>query len=391
MALRGAAPPFQLLEINIISAQDLAPIVSRRMRSYAVAWVDPKRKLSTQVDTQNHANPTWNDKFVFRVDDNFLSDDDSAVMINIYAVRYFRDTLIGSVRVLVSNLIPPPATTTATTTTIPPIRNHTNLGTRFVALQIRRPSGRPQGILNIGIAVLDASMRSMPLYNLSAVGYRDIMRERPLTPNLHYEDTNPTLRRTQSDRTSNATDFDYPRKSGYGFAFDFLGGEKPPPLTTITTGTSSVWSESDVGPAPSVVAAAMAADLFPKTILEGRGGDEDDNNSLDKLKTKLEMWKAELPPVFDVKEGKSGRADGLGGNVKHRRRHSDGGGGLLSCFGDGYGCEVSISCGLRPGRKSARRGATNKDKVELLDTVYDDDDDDISEPYIIPPKEKMRR
>ncbi|KAK9141815.1 hypothetical protein Syun_011215 [Stephania yunnanensis] len=298
---------------------------------------------------------------------------------------------------------------------MPPLRNHhspANPGTRFVALQIRRPSGRPQGILNIGVAVLDASMRSMPLYNLSAVGYRDIMRERPLTPNLQYgeKNVNPALRRTQSDRTSNATDLDYPRKSGYGgFAFDFIGGEKPPPLTTITTGTSSVWSESDVGPAPSVVAAAMAADLFPKTILEGRGGeyhhddDEDDENynSLDKLKTKLEMWKAELPAVYDVKEGtkSGGRGVELGNNNnnngKHRRRHSDGGGGLLSCFGgDGYGCEVSISCGLRPGRKSARRGAaSNKEKAQLLATVYDDDDDDdISEaPYIIPPKAKMRR
>lgn len=45
---------------------------------------------------------------------------------------------------------------------------------------MRRQSGRPQGILNIGVSLLDGSMRSMPLYNniaASAVGYQDLMGE----------------------------------------------------------------------------------------------------------------------------------------------------------------------------------------------------------------------
>jgi len=163
-------PPFQLLELNVISAQDLAP-VGRNMRTYAVSWVHPDRKLSTRVDTEGHTNPTWNDKFVFRVDDEFLCSDTSAIMIEIYALHWFKDIHVGTVRVLIGNLAPPPSR---------PHTNRTPLGTRFVALQVRRPSGRPQGILNIGFTVLDGSMHSMPLYthNASAVGYRHLMGEK---------------------------------------------------------------------------------------------------------------------------------------------------------------------------------------------------------------------
>lgn len=200
--------PFQLLEINIISAQDLEP-VSRNMRTYATAWVHPKRKLSTSVDSQGNNNPTWNDKFVFRVDEEFLRTDTSAVMIEIYAVHWMRDTLVGTVRVLVGNLVPPP--------TRPHHPNHHHFGMRFVALQVRRPSGRPQGILNIGVAVLDSSMRSMPLYtqlSASAVGYRDLMDDDYLNNQGNHGSTNhstnitnvkPILRRSKSERSERVT------------------------------------------------------------------------------------------------------------------------------------------------------------------------------------------
>ncbi|KAJ6769162.1 INGRESSION PROTEIN FIC1 [Salix koriyanagi] len=86
--------PFQLLELNVISAQDLAK-VSRKMKTYAVAWIHPDRKLSTRIDSEGRNNPTWNDKFVFRVDDRFLHGDTSAVMIEIYALHWFRDIHVG--------------------------------------------------------------------------------------------------------------------------------------------------------------------------------------------------------------------------------------------------------------------------------------------------------
>ncbi|CAH8309442.1 unnamed protein product [Eruca vesicaria subsp. sativa] len=217
-------PSFQLLELNIISAQDLAP-VSRKTKTYAVAWVHPERKLTTRVDYNGETNPTWNDKFVFRVNDEFLYSDTSAVVIEIYALHWFRDVHVGTVRVLISNLIPP--------TRRPGYRTNTNeyhrtppQGMRFVALQVRRASGRPQGILNIGVGVLDGSMRSMPLYthmDSSAVGYRDLLGEEdrhlqhlhlnsnkgssknPQSPSSRQFQSvvsRPELRRTKSDTSS---------------------------------------------------------------------------------------------------------------------------------------------------------------------------------------------
>lgn len=116
-----SARPYQLLEVNLISAQDLEP-VSKKMKTYCKSWVNPNRKLTSCVDTEGNNNPTWNDKFVFRVTDEFLRADNSAVMIEIYSPQWFRDVIVGSVRVLVGNLFPPSLSNSA--------------GMRFIALQV---------------------------------------------------------------------------------------------------------------------------------------------------------------------------------------------------------------------------------------------------------------
>ncbi|KAI3697131.1 hypothetical protein L6452_29901 [Arctium lappa] len=184
-----ASKPYQLLEVSVMSAQDLEPMWGK-MKTYATAWIHTRRKLSTRIDTVGGANPTWNDKFVFRVNEEFLNLDDSSVMIEIYATNWFRDTLVGTVRVLVSNVVSQPQT----------FHNKWYTGgMRCVALQVRRPSGRPQGILNVGMAVLDSSMRSMPLYSgASAVGYCDLMgikdHDTHQDPNYHRQ-----TQQTQND------------------------------------------------------------------------------------------------------------------------------------------------------------------------------------------------
>jgi len=185
----------QLLEINLISAQDLAP-VSKSMRTYAVVWVHPDRKLTTRVDQNGHFNPKWNEKFVFWVDNAFLNDEESSIMIEIYAVAWLRDVLIGSVRVLIGNLFD----------------SDFGSNTRFTALQVRRPSGRPQGIINMGFALLSSTMRSMPLPTelcSSAVGFNDLMNAK--TRNVNDQDNHRQkqvirLRRVQSDVTDRTTE-----------------------------------------------------------------------------------------------------------------------------------------------------------------------------------------
>ncbi|MED6123137.1 hypothetical protein PIB30_046396 [Stylosanthes scabra] len=184
-------PPYQLLELNVISAQDLAP-VGRSMRCYAVAWIDPDRKLSTQVDAENGVNPTWNDKFVFRVDEDFLYDEDAVITIDIYAIHWFKDIHVGTAHVIAAEHIPPP-------TTHPP---HKNAGMQFIGLQVHRPSGRPKGILNVGVAVLDGTMRSMPLYSTTPIKYHDDMDIDQLSLQPDAAKRKPELRRTKSDTSS---------------------------------------------------------------------------------------------------------------------------------------------------------------------------------------------
>ncbi|XP_077252618.1 uncharacterized protein LOC143892027 [Tasmannia lanceolata] len=148
---------FQLLEINLISAQNLKPITTnlRRMHTYAVAWVDPTKKLRTRIDHVGGEFPTWNDKFIFRVGHHFLSGENSAVCIEIYAVGYVKDTLIGTVRFLINGHI-------------------SSGGPSFSAVQIRRPSGRFHGVLNLGATMISGSLHvSFP--DNKAIGYRDLM------------------------------------------------------------------------------------------------------------------------------------------------------------------------------------------------------------------------
>ena len=179
---------YQLLELNVISAQDLAE-VGRSMRTYAVAWVDPDRKLSTRVDSQSGTNPAWNDKFVFWIDEDFLYDDNSTITIDIYAIHWFKDIHVGTAHVLADDIIPPSRPSHN--------NNYKPQGMQFVGLQVHRPSGRPKGILNVGVAVIDSSMRSMPLYthnSTPAVGYH---QNDQLSPQTMSE-----LRRAKSDSSS---------------------------------------------------------------------------------------------------------------------------------------------------------------------------------------------
>ncbi|KAK6161120.1 hypothetical protein DH2020_004501 [Rehmannia glutinosa] len=412
------------------------------MRTYATAWMHPNRKLSSSVDTEGNNNPTWNDKFVFRVDEEFLRQDTSAVMIEIYAVHWFRDVLVGTVRVLVGNLIPPPS------------RTHHNgqhyTGMRFVALQIRRPSGRPQGILNIGVALLDSSMRSMPLYrqlSMSAVGIRDLMEDPPSLQqkendnnknnNNQASNVKPILRRTRSERSEHIA-FDHFSPNSSIVAVKSKIGGKESSILSITdsvvpingmrkigkassvisgaelrekpkhngkkgkggsvlsdsilskessnfrkmetsdlkpkaeekngkTGNdemvdkatnkavdlkigNSIWSDSEVGPSPSEVAAAVMAERkYPlddnqSSVLDGWSLDE----SVEGLRSKLERWRMELRPLYD--RGFSSSSYKSSG--RHARRHTEGSSGLFSCFGNIFGYECQCICGKPPGKRN---------------------------------------
>ncbi|WVZ73121.1 hypothetical protein U9M48_021468 [Paspalum notatum var. saurae] len=159
--------PSHLLEVTVISAQDLhRRRLSGRVRAYAVAWADPAHKLRTAVDRAGGAAPTWNDRFLFRVDDGFLRSDTAAVTVEVRGARGLgqlgADSVLGLTRIVVSTFVRPGR----------------GGGRQVAALQLRRPrSLRPQGIVNVAVALLDAAGASDDSPGAFAV--RDLVARRP--------------------------------------------------------------------------------------------------------------------------------------------------------------------------------------------------------------------
>lgn len=347
--------PYQLLEINVISAQDLAQ-VSKSVRAYAVVWLHPERKLTTKVDQEGNTNPTWNHKFVFNVHDHFLNSENSLIMIQIYSHSFLRHFLIGTVAVLVSNLLPP----------------NRKPKLSFVALQIRRPSGRPQGILNIGLTLLDSTMRSMPLYSdlsSSAVDYWDLMESRiNKNTKTHHQKHSPpldstlfTLQRCQSEKNHSTI-------NDYNGLDSELGVQK-----------GGFFNEgsliSDVVPSPSVVAAAaIAKGLHPmpppaprtaeSSAIDGRS----ENSGMERMKTKIERWRTELALAYEDYDDEQKKLKQTPKHVgeTHRRR-----GGPYSCFGSVFGVGISITCGGGNPRKRHGGGKGRLTTASSELTFYD--------------------
>ncbi|KAK6947871.1 C2 domain [Dillenia turbinata] len=139
-----------LLEINLISAQQLKQTgIAREMYTYAVAWINPQLKLRSRTDMAGRENPTWNDKFVFMIDEKTLRKSNSALVFEIYSVRSFgaQDKLVGTSRVLLDTLVGVGGNN----------RYCEGLRGTFKSFYVRRPSGRPHGILNIGVITLEGS------------------------------------------------------------------------------------------------------------------------------------------------------------------------------------------------------------------------------------------
>lgn len=130
------------LDLNIISAQGLKRSrFGGKIQAYALAWIKPHTRLATHVDVDGDANPTWNTTMTFLISKNLLHKEPSTlIFIEIYNKGHLSDTLLGTVGVVVSNLLN---------------KSMCHGGTQLCALQIRRPSGRGHGILNIGSMIVD--------------------------------------------------------------------------------------------------------------------------------------------------------------------------------------------------------------------------------------------
>lgn len=284
----------RLLEIILISAQDL-PQISKSMRTYAVVWIHPKQKLTSTVDQKGHTNPTWNERFAFFVTDELIASDDAALSIEIYNLSWFKDALIGTVQVLMSDLM-----------------IHTdNNNPRFVALQIRHPSGKFQGKLNMGVSLVDEDNDD-----------RDCIR----TVDQNHE----------KEHTTSTWGFESPEKGD----------------PSVVSGSELY---SDIGPSASIVAAEIAQKSFPipqqsrpappnKEILVENAGSRSsivEEMTVEEATAKGLMTSSKTVTTATARRRRRYQVDRSRG--AHLRRNSYG--GLFSCFGNAYGFEFTIVCG----------------------------------------------
>ncbi|KAL0403161.1 UNVERIFIED_CONTAM: hypothetical protein Sradi_1956900 [Sesamum radiatum] len=126
------------LEVTIISAEDLKNVNWRhgKLKPYAVVWLDPSKKSSTRADEEGDASPYWNDKLVIPF--NSLIDD-STLYVDVVHANAAEGTkpLIGSAKLALRDIAE-------------------DVGLGNVAerkLDLKRPSGRPQGKLQIKVTV----------------------------------------------------------------------------------------------------------------------------------------------------------------------------------------------------------------------------------------------
>ncbi|KAL3520609.1 hypothetical protein ACH5RR_018758 [Cinchona calisaya] len=366
--------PFKLLEINVISAQDL-PAVSKMLRTFAVAWIHPDQKLSTRIDHQGHTNPTWNYKLVFRVDKKFLRNETSAITIEIYNVAWLRDLPIGTAQLFVNNLSPP------LTPNSPSMRT--------VALHIRRPSGHLQGILNVGINLIDNGISDSPLRSeISALTLENRANAKDDQENDHLQDS-PVLDQKSVWKQELPCEDDLSSKHGSKDLKNVLELK----LKTRSMASTNLSMVSHMHPLPSEVAVnlkkgfySVEGDEYGSSIFENWSEPSDRVGEGLRSKT-LELKMEDKIPFTKDHEGHKMKDHGLhktknqeghktkdhevhktkyhheGQKVSRpkRRRHSDGG-GLFSCFGKGF--EFTFVCGSK-NMKNNRKNIHHHHKLHV--------------------------
>ncbi|KAJ7955079.1 Protein SRC2 [Quillaja saponaria] len=128
------------LELNLISARDLKDVnLFSKMDVYAVVSLSDdqisKQKAKTTIDRDCGPNPNWNFPMKFTIDESLAKQNRLTLVIKLKTERNLgTDKDIGEVNVPVKELLDS-------------IGDGKSL--QFVSYQVRKPSGKPQGALNI--------------------------------------------------------------------------------------------------------------------------------------------------------------------------------------------------------------------------------------------------
>ncbi|WOG91359.1 hypothetical protein DCAR_0310608 [Daucus carota subsp. sativus] len=134
------------VQVTISSAKDLKNINWRHgsLKPYAVVWLDPSSKCSTLVDPQGDTCPQWNQTLVIPF---YAPINDSVLRVDIVHADAAEDVkpLIGSAKLPLYEVV-----------------DEFGLGAESTQkrLELKRPSGRPHGKLELSVVVRER--RSFP-------------------------------------------------------------------------------------------------------------------------------------------------------------------------------------------------------------------------------------
>jgi len=148
------------VEVKLSSAKGLKNVNWRngKNRPYVVVWVDPSNKLSTNVDENGDTEANWDETLVIPVPSKPLEDQTLYIDV-VHAVKEEEDTkpLIGSAKLKLSEIL-----------------NDAGKGERVSrTLTLKRPSGRPQGKVEVSVTIREPSYPPPGGYNAPPYGVRD--------------------------------------------------------------------------------------------------------------------------------------------------------------------------------------------------------------------------
>lgn len=137
------------VELTITSAKDLKNVNWRhgKLKPYAVVWVDPNTKSTTRVDDAGDTSPYWDQTLLVPFNSPI---DQSTLHIDIVHAQASEDTkpLIGSARLPLRDVV-----------------DDVGLGSRADrTLELKRPSGRPHGRVEVIVSVREPGYRAPDPY-----------------------------------------------------------------------------------------------------------------------------------------------------------------------------------------------------------------------------------
>ena len=156
--LRSMASSSLELKITISSAKDLKNVNWRHgsLKPFVSAWVEPNAKSSTKVDRDGDTSPSWNETLHIPV---LSVVGDSVLYLEIVHDKSDGEDdtkpIVGSARLSLSDVV-----------------DHVGFCVEaFRTLELRRPSGRPQGKIEVDISLKDSLHRPSDRYYAYAAPY----------------------------------------------------------------------------------------------------------------------------------------------------------------------------------------------------------------------------